>query len=143
MQYFVCQINDRLTLGAMDECSSLEEALELVKRIVQQNSVDLTPEVLEEIENDYGYVDEDMQWLVQVGIVGSDNDVREPDGWVFVDDETEEEVGFADPDEYANADHAVQKFGNEYGDGDFGVYFRKDGQLWPCSPEDTPDDFHQ
>ena len=63
------------------------------------------------------------------------------DGWVFVDDETEEQVGYAQPDEYVSADHAVQKFGNSYGDGDFGVYFRKSGVLHSCAAEDTPEDF--
>jgi hypothetical protein len=63
-------------------------------------------------------------------------------GWVFVDDETETEVGFAEPGEYVNADHAVQKFGNEYGDDDFGVYFRDShGELNSCAAEDTPEDF--
>lgn len=62
------------------------------------------------------------------------------DGWVFVDDETNEHVGFALPDEYRNADEAVQAFGREYAD-DFGVYFRKNGTLHSCADESTPDEF--
>ena len=64
----------------------------------------------------------------------------QPDGWVFVD-ENDEEIGFAEPHDFANADHAVQKFGNEYGDGDFGVCFRKNGVLHSCDPESTPQDY--
>jgi len=70
MKYFVCQINDKLALGAMDECDSLDAAIELVKKIVQQNGVTLTAEVLDEIHRDHGYVDHDLQWSAQIGIVG-------------------------------------------------------------------------
>jgi len=70
-KYFVCQINgEKLTLGAMDEKPSLEEALALVRKIVQENGVKLTPEVEDEINGTYGYVDENLEWSVQVGIVG-------------------------------------------------------------------------
>ena len=62
------------------------------------------------------------------------------DGWVFVD-EDDQEIGFAEPQEFANAEHAVQKFGHEFGDGHFGVYFRRDGVLHSCAPESTPQDF--
>ena len=67
-----------------------------------------------------------------------------PDGWVFVANEGEDqdkEVGFAEPKDYPNAEHAVQKFSNEYGDGDFSVYFRKDGELHSCSSDTAPIDF--
>lgn len=70
MQYFVCQISDKLTLGQMDECDSQEQAIERVKTIVQQNSVELTPAVVEEIETNLGYVDDNLEWSVQIGIVG-------------------------------------------------------------------------
>lgn len=66
---------------------------------------------------------------------------EKPRGWVFVDDETKEEVGFAEPTEYRNADDAVDRFGRSYGD-DFGVYFRdSNGVLCSCACEDAPDDF--
>jgi len=62
-------------------------------------------------------------------------------GWVFAD-ENENEIGFADADEYRNADHAVDKFGRSYGDGDFVVYFRNsNGELCPTSAECEPTDF--
>jgi hypothetical protein len=64
-----------------------------------------------------------------------------PDGWVFVDDESEEEVGFAQPTEYRSADDAVDRFGRSYGDGDFSVYFRCGGKLFTCAAEDTPAQF--
>lgn len=69
-KFFVCQISDRLTLGAMTECDNLEDALELVREIVRENGVELTQEVEDEIDTDYGYVDTDLRWSVQVGIVG-------------------------------------------------------------------------
>jgi hypothetical protein len=70
MQYFVCQISAKLTLGTMTEHDSEEAAIEHLKRIVVENGVELTPEVLDEINNDLGYVQEDFEWSVQIGIVG-------------------------------------------------------------------------
>jgi hypothetical protein len=70
MQYFVCQISAAMTLGTMTQHESEEAAIEHVKQIVVENGVELTPEVLEEINNDLGYVQEDMEWSVQIGIVG-------------------------------------------------------------------------
>jgi hypothetical protein len=63
------------------------------------------------------------------------------DGWVFFDDDTEEEVGFAEPSEYRNAEHAINEFGRSYGDGDFSVYFRVDEKLYFCAMEDTSEEF--
>lgn len=63
-------------------------------------------------------------------------------GWVFVDDETGEEVGFAEPHEYRTAEIAVERFGREYAD-HFSVYFRdSNGELHSVAAEDTPDDFN-
>jgi hypothetical protein len=64
-----------------------------------------------------------------------------PNGWVFINDNTQEEVGYAESKVYVNADQAVYKFGNCYGDGDFCVFYRKDGELNCCDPESKPIDF--
>ena len=65
-----------------------------------------------------------------------------PRGWVFVDDDTEEEIGFAEPEEYRDADDAVDRFGRNWGGNDFSVFFRNsNGVLCGCACEDTPDDF--
>lgn len=68
-------------------------------------------------------------------------------GWVFMgftghgDNEVEEEVGFAEPKEYRDAQEAYEEFGQEYAD-IFGIYFRdKHGVLHPTSPESQPEDF--
>lgn len=67
---------------------------------------------------------------------------KNPRGWVFVDDDTQEEVGFAEPQDYRDADDAVDRFGRSYGE-DFGVYFRDSkGVLSSCACEDTPEDFN-
>ena len=66
---------------------------------------------------------------------------RNQRGWVFVDDETEEEVGFAEPHEYRNAEIAVEKFGREYAE-HFSVFFRaSNGELHSVADEDIPEDF--
>lgn len=66
----------------------------------------------------------------------------EPRGWVFLNEETREEVGFAEPHEYKTADDAVQGFGREYAE-DFIVYFRdNEGVLHSCGDEDEADDFN-
>lgn len=66
---------------------------------------------------------------------------NEKRGWVFTNDVTGAEVGFAEPEEYPTADYAVQKFGNEYAE-DFEVYFRdSQGVTHSCSAESQPDDF--
>ena len=76
MQYFVCQISQNLMLGAMTECPDLNTALNLVREIVKENGVELTPEVEHEIVTNYGYVDINCDWSVQVGIVTNDDSVR-------------------------------------------------------------------
>lgn len=65
----------------------------------------------------------------------------EPDGWLFVDNETKVEVGFAEPQDYRDARDAVNRFGREFMIGDFGVYFRRNRQLFSCSDESRPEDF--
>lgn len=82
--------------------------------------------------------DEENSWTNVEGREEFDN--HGPDGWVFADEDGNE-VGFAEPNEYRTAEHAVEKFGREYGDGDFDVYFRKDNVAYSCSPEDTPSQF--
>ena len=62
-------------------------------------------------------------------------------GWVFVDDDTEEKVGFAPADAFANADIAVHSFSGDYAN-DFSVYFRDShGKLCCCAADDTPYEF--
>lgn len=89
----------------------------------------------------YGVAPKD-EWRATV--TAATNEIG-PRGWVFIGDEypdLNEEIGFAPAEEYPAADHAVRKFGNEYGDGDFGVYFRDShGKLHSCGAESTPEDF--
>jgi hypothetical protein len=60
-------------------------------------------------------------------------------GWVFVNDETQVEVHFASPEEYRNAESAVEGFDTPY---HFDLYFRdSDMQLHAVTPESTPEDF--
>lgn len=67
--------------------------------------------------------------------------IKEPRGWVFIDDETGEEVGYAEPKDYRNAEQAVDDFGRSYSD-HFGVCFRdSNGELCPCDAEDTAENF--
>ena len=61
MIYFVCQISNN-SLGTVTQVETIEDGLELIKKIVVENGVEITPEVLEEIENDYEYIDEMMQF---------------------------------------------------------------------------------
>ena len=62
-------------------------------------------------------------------------------GWVFCDEESDEEIGFAEPGEYPNAEIAVDKFGREHGE-DFSVYFRDaKGEMHAVADESKPDDF--
>jgi len=62
-------------------------------------------------------------------------------GWIFTDDDTNEVVGMAAPEDYKNADAAVQDFGNEYAD-DFSIYYQtSDGERHSCEAESSPEDF--
>lgn len=66
---------------------------------------------------------------------------RKPEGWVFVDDETEDEVGFALPGDYATAEDAMHDFRSEYAN-HFGVFFRDaNGELHATDAESTAGDF--
>ena len=63
-------------------------------------------------------------------------------GWVFTDDDTDEEIGFAEPDEYRDADDAVDRFGRNWGGNDFSIYFRdSNGDLCACGDDSRPEDF--
>lgn len=64
----------------------------------------------------------------------------EPDGWVFLNEETGEEVGYAKPKDYPDAAEAVYGFERNY-KGRFYVYFRKDGELCDCVSASRPEDF--
>jgi len=68
--FYVCQISENLTLGAIDQYSTQNEAIEMVEKIVAENGVEITNEVKQEIQNDLGYIDVDMLWSVQIGIIG-------------------------------------------------------------------------
>jgi len=68
IMYFVCQINNNL-LGQMHQCDTEAEAIALVKRIIGENGVELTPDVLKEVENSLSYLDESKEWSVCIGIV--------------------------------------------------------------------------
>lgn len=69
--YYVCYISNNL-LGQMNQCDTEEEAIALVKRIVEENGVELTPENVAEIENDLSYLDDSKEWSVCIGIVEPD-----------------------------------------------------------------------
>jgi hypothetical protein len=62
--FYACQIHNNL-LGSMEECESIEDAVALVKKIVGENGVELTPDVEAEINNDWSYLGED--WSVCIG----------------------------------------------------------------------------
>lgn len=63
-------------------------------------------------------------------------------GWIFTLDGSEEIVGFAEPHEYRDAEHAVQGFSRECPD-EFSVYFRDSSGEWhQCSAESKPEDFN-
>ena len=66
--YFVCQIRNNL-LGQMDQCDTIEEAIEFAKGIIKENGVDVTWEVENELRSDYSYLSEDVEWSVCIGIV--------------------------------------------------------------------------
>jgi hypothetical protein len=69
MSFFVCQIGRDLSLGHVFMPETIEEAINLVQTMVQEKGVEITKEIEEEIQNDYGYVDDDLQWSVQIGII--------------------------------------------------------------------------
>jgi len=66
---FVCQIRNNL-LGQVDEVETFDEGIILIKKIVQENGVELTPVVIQEIEEDYDYLDEGKEWSVCMGMTG-------------------------------------------------------------------------
>ncbi len=62
-------------------------------------------------------------------------------GWVFVSEETEDEIGFAEEHECENAEEAMHWFGQEASE-DFLVFFRDShGVVEPTTPDSTPEDF--
>jgi len=63
---------------------------------------------------------------------------NQPEGWVFCDEDGEE-IGFAEPDNYRDAEQALEGFMT----GDHvEVFFRtKDGTLHSCDAESRPEDF--
>ena len=67
--FYVCQISNNL-LGAMDECETIEEAVALVLRIVDENGVEITDEVRAEVDDDWSYMDTSKEWSVCIGKVG-------------------------------------------------------------------------
>jgi len=69
--FYVCQINDNL-LGAMTECPDIVSAFSLATRIISENGVEVGPEVLKELEEDYSYLSEDEEWSVCIGIPNHD-----------------------------------------------------------------------
>jgi hypothetical protein len=72
---------------------------------------------------------------------GGDDEEDEGPGWVFVDEDTGREVGFASAETYDTADHARHGFSRGYGN-DFGVWFRNArGVLGACADESRPEDF--
>lgn len=71
--------------------------------------------------------------------VWTNNDEVTNRAWVFVDDETGEEVGEAEP--VGTAMEQIQSFSREYGS-HFSVFFRDtNGELNSCSAEDSAEDF--
>lgn len=62
-------------------------------------------------------------------------------GWVFCEEGTYNEIGFAEPHECKNAEEAYESFSKECAE-HFDVYFMDiNGGLNPCTAESTPDDF--
>ena len=60
-------------------------------------------------------------------------------GWVFCKEGTTKEIGFAEPEDFLNAEIAVEKcdFGEH-----FDLYFRdSNGELNPVGSEEKPEDF--
>ena len=66
--FYVCQIGFNRELGEINEFEKMSDAIDRVQEIVSENGVELTPEVLEEIEDDCGYIAD--EWSVQIGKVG-------------------------------------------------------------------------
>lgn len=67
--YYVCQIRNNV-LGQMNEFEDIEDAKAFLKNIVAENDVELTDEVLDEINADWSYLSEDREWSVCIGTVG-------------------------------------------------------------------------
>ena len=67
--YYVCQISNNL-LGQMDEVETEEEAVDLLLKIVEENGVEISEEVKQEVKETYAYLDESKEWSVCIGIVG-------------------------------------------------------------------------
>ena len=68
---FVAQIRDNL-LGQVDAVDTISDGIELVKKILIENEVELTEEIIDQIDNDLGYVytdenDHTNSWSVFVG----------------------------------------------------------------------------
>jgi len=64
----VAQIANNI-LGQTDECDSYEEALDLAKKIIGENGVEITDEVIEALESG-GFVageETDTTWSVCIG----------------------------------------------------------------------------
>jgi hypothetical protein len=67
--FYVCQIRDQL-LGRMDECSTLEEAVELAKKIILENGEEVNDDVEQELIDDNSFLSLDGEWSVCIGTVG-------------------------------------------------------------------------
>lgn len=65
--FYVCQIRDNI-LGQMDECNSIEKALSLAEKIIEENGVEITQEVKDDLKRDCYYLD--AEWSVCIGIIG-------------------------------------------------------------------------
>jgi hypothetical protein len=66
----VAQIMDNV-LGQVNECETHEEAMELAKRIISENGIEITQEVVDELNGDGCYVsykDTDTVWSVCIGL---------------------------------------------------------------------------
>ncbi|MCK9462624.1 MAG: hypothetical protein M0R80_23645 [Proteobacteria bacterium] len=63
---FVAQIRDNL-LGQVNAVDTIEEGIELVKKIVIENGVTVTEEIMTEIEEDWSYLSEEGDWSVCIG----------------------------------------------------------------------------
>lgn len=63
----VCQIANNV-LGQVNEVESMEEAVALATKIIQENGVTITDEVTDELKNDFSFVDISGEWSVCIGI---------------------------------------------------------------------------
>lgn len=63
----VCQIANNV-LGQVNEVESMEEAVALATKIIQENGVTITDEVTDELKNDFSFVDTSGEWSVCIGI---------------------------------------------------------------------------